>query len=384
MWKLSSFAVANRFCSTFGSMLNLTGTSRRTQVNTASGATERERRPENRRILHWVRIIGIGAICVVVVLACTGAAYQWIAHNRDVYHNPPPGQLVDVGGYRMHIYCIGEGSPTVVLDSGLGDSWLPWYKVQPSIAQFARVCSYDRGGLGWSDPSPHPRTSKVMAEELHTLLQRAGMAGPFVLAGHSFGGMNVRMYARLFPTEVAGVVLVDSVHPDQQRRRSPEQLRAIAAFLRVLGLKAHTIPFGVSRLMGWCGNGPAEIRPMLRTVECRWGPWQEHVAEESSFEESAEGARKAGPLGNIPLVVLSHDPDKLHPIPGSSPRPDKELNPQWEGLQSELAQLSTDSSRVIAKGSGHYIQYDRPDLVIEAVKRLVDQAGRVRPSHNEM
>lgn len=329
-----------------------------------------------RRILFWVKIVGVGAIGLVVVLASAGAAYQWIAHLRDMRVNPPPGRLVDVGGYRMHLYCIGQGTPTVVLDSGLGDSWLPWYKVQPPLAQFTRVCSYDRGGLGWSDPSPHPRTSKVIAEELHTLLHTAGMAGPFVLVGHSFGGMNVRMYARLFPAEVAGVVLVDSVHPDQQRRRTPEQMRALAAFLRGLGLQADTIPFGISRLMGWCGNGPAEIRPMLRTVECRRGPWQEHVAEEGSFEESAGEARTAGPLGSIPLVVLSHDPEKLYPVPGRSPRPDKEFNPLWEGFQVELAQLSTNASRVVATGSGHYIQYDRPDLVIEAVKKLVEQSRK--------
>jgi pimeloyl-ACP methyl ester carboxylesterase len=290
--------------------------------------------------------------------------------------NPPPGQLVDVGGYRMHLYCVGQGAPTVVLDSGLGDSWLSWYKVQPAIAQFTRVCSYDRAGLGWSDPSPHPRTSKAIAEELHTLFHAAAVAGPFVLAGHSFGGMNVRMYARLFPTEVAGVVLADSVHPDQERRRTPEESRAIAAFLRVRGLQADTIPFGVSRLMGWCGNGPAEIRPMLRTVECRVGPWREHVAEEGSFEESAEQARKAGPLGNIPLVVLSHDPEKLYPVPGRAPRPAKEFNPLWEEFQGELAQLSTNGSRVIATRSGHYIQYDRPDLVIEAVRKMVEQSRK--------
>jgi pimeloyl-ACP methyl ester carboxylesterase len=345
-------------------------------MNSDSGATGSKPSSNHGRILHWVKIIGVAAICVVVVLACAGAAYQWIAHYWDMRQNPRPGQLVDVGGYRMHLYCIGQGSPTVVLDSGLGDSWLPWYKVQPPIAQFTRVCSYDRAGLGWSDPSPHPRTSRVIAEELHTLLHTAGMAGPFVLAGHSMGGMNVRMYARLFPAEVAGVVLVDSVHPDQQRRRTPEQMRAIAAFLRVLGLKADTIPFGFSRLMGWCGNGPVEIRPMLRTVECRLRPWREHVAEEGSFEESAEEARTAGPLGNIPLVVLSHDPEKLYPVPGRSPRSAKELNPQWEELQSELAQLSTDASRVIARGSGHYIQYDRPDLVIEAVRKLVERTRK--------
>jgi pimeloyl-ACP methyl ester carboxylesterase len=324
---------------------------------------------KHRRILHWVKIIGLGSVGVVLVLACAGAAYQWIAHNRDMRQNPPPGQFVDVGGYRMHLYCIGQGSPTVVLDSGLGDSWLPWYKVQPPIAQFTRVCSYDRAGLGWSDPSPHPRTSKVIAEELHTLLHTAEMAGPFLLVGHSFGGMNVRMYARLFPAEVAGVVLADSVHPDQQRRLPQELKRPNAEFLRKLGLKADTIPFGISRLMEWCGNGPPEIRPMLRTVECRLGPWREHVAEEGSFEESAEEARTAGPLGSIPLVVLSHDPEKLY-VPTDLA---KQMNRQWEEMQGELAQLSTDASRVIAKGSGHYIQFDRPDLVIEAVRKLVEQ-----------
>jgi pimeloyl-ACP methyl ester carboxylesterase len=158
--------------------------------------------------------------------------------------------------------------------------------------------------------------------------------------------------------------------------RSVAPYQYTISWYRPLGLKADTIPFGISRLMGWCGNGPAEIRPMLRTVECRLGPWREHVAEEGSFEESAEEARTAGPRGNIPLVVLSHDPEKLYPVPGRSPRPAKELNPQWEELQSELAQLSTDASRVIATGSGHYIQMDRPDLVIEAVRKLVEQTWK--------
>ena len=110
-----------------------------------------------------------------------------------------PGQLVDVGGYKMHIDCTGQGSPTVILESGLGDTYISWHKVQPQIAQFARVCSYDRAGLGYSDSSPRPRTSRIFAEELHTLLHNAGISGPpYILVGHSMGGFDVRLYASLY------------------------------------------------------------------------------------------------------------------------------------------------------------------------------------------
>ena len=132
-----------------------------------------------------------------------------------------PGQLVDVGGYKMHINCTGQGTPVVILDSGLGDSYISWSKVQPQIAKFTRVCSYDRAGLGYSDASPRPRISKVIAEELHTLLHNAGIdLPPYILVGHSMGGFDVCMFASLYRSEVAGMVLVDSSHPEQ-REASP-------------------------------------------------------------------------------------------------------------------------------------------------------------------
>ena len=114
-----------------------------------------------------------------VFLSCTGALYQWVADYRDRSMNPPPGLLVNVDGFTMHLYCVGQGSPTVVLDSGIGDSWLSWRKVQPEVAQFTRVCSYDRAGMGWSDKSPNPRTSNFIAIELHTVLKNASILLPF-------------------------------------------------------------------------------------------------------------------------------------------------------------------------------------------------------------
>ena len=129
--------------------------------------------------------------------------------------------MVDVGGYKLHINCTGkaeEGQPTVILDAGLGGYSLDWAQVQPEVAKFAHVCSYDRAGLGWSDESPNPRTSKYIAQELHDLLANAAEVGPFILVGHSFGGINVRVFANKYPEEVAGVVLVDASHEDQKSK----------------------------------------------------------------------------------------------------------------------------------------------------------------------
>lgn len=316
--------------------------------------------------IRWAGRVAAGLICLLLLLACAGAVYQWVANYRDRRLNPPPGQLVDVGGYKMHLYCVGEGSPTVVLDSGLGDSWLAWYKVQPQVAQFTRVCSYDRAGMGWSDPSPKLRTSSVVAQELHTLLHNAGNEPPFVLVAHSFGGLHMRIYASLYRADVVGMILVDAT-PDHFDRFPPELQNLNDTFLRKETLKQNTMPLGIPRLMGWCGNGPPEIRSMLRTIDCQSGPWREHLAEYHAGEESRAQVRMAGSLGNIPLIVLSHDPD--HPTDDFA----KAMQRGWDETQAESTRLSTNSSQVIAAGSTHAIQWDRPDVVIAAVHKVVDQ-----------
>ncbi len=176
----------------------------------------------------WAACLGylfLGLFGLLLVLASAGAIYLKIEYSQDRRMRPPPGRLVDVGGYRMHIDCIGKGSPTVVLDSGLSDSSLSWYKVQPEVAKFTRVCSYDRAGLGWSEPSRNPRNSGVFAEELHTVLHNAKINSPFVLVGHSMGGYDVRIFASRFPSEVVGMVLVDSAHPDLAKPAARTEIR---------------------------------------------------------------------------------------------------------------------------------------------------------------
>jgi pimeloyl-ACP methyl ester carboxylesterase len=321
----------------------------------------------------WLRIILRGLLILVALLATAGFFYENISEARDRRFHPMPGRLIDVGGYTMHINCTGEGSPAVILDSGLGDSYISWYKVQPEIAKFTRVCSYDRAGLGYSDSSHRPRASKVMAEELHTLLHDASISPPYVLVGHSMGGYDVRLFASLYRSEVAGMVLVDSSHPEQQKR-FPQALNDLdKTWVREQEFLEYSMPFGIPRLLGFCGKDAG-----VRAADCNFHSLREGVAELKAISESAAQTAATGSLGDLPLAVLSHDPDQPQPdLPEDLVKP---TNDVWEQMQQELAHLSGRSTRTIATHSGHYIQLDRPDLVVEAVRTVVSQVLQVRSS----
>ena len=313
------------------------------------------------------RRILLGLFAVLVVLAVAGMMYENISEARDRRFNPMEGRLFDVGGYKMHIDCTGQGSPTVILESGLGDSYISWRKVQPEIARFTRVCSYDRAGLGYSESSSQPRTSKVIAGELHALLRAAGVAAPYVLVGHSMGGYDVRLYASLYRNEVAGMVLVDASHPDQESRFPLELKNMEGTQLREAEFMEFTMPLGVPRLLNLCDDDPEQ-----RAAECNFQSMREVIAEFKGIKESAAQTAATGSLGDIPLAVLSHDPDKpSSELPADLATP---VNEAWEKMQEELAHLSTRGSRVVAKNSSHYIQIDRPDVVIDAVRGVVEQA----------
>jgi pimeloyl-ACP methyl ester carboxylesterase len=321
---------------------------------------------------QWFRYIAAGALILLILLAAIGALYQSISSARDRRAYPMPGQLVDVGGFKMHLNCTGQGTPVVILDSGLGDSHISWSKVQPLIAKFTRVCSYDRAGLGYSDDSPQPRVSKTIAEELHTLLHNAvlhnaGISPPYILVGHSMGGFDVCMFASLYRSEVAGMVLVDSSHPEQRKRLPPALNDMDATWVREQEFLEFTMPFGLPRLLGLCGDD-AEVR----AAECNFHSVHEGVAEMKAIATSAAQTASAGSLGEMPLAVLSRDPDKpQRDLPEDLDKPASEA---WSEMQKELVQLSTRGTQVIAKNSGHYIQLDRPDAVVEGIRKVMDQA----------
>jgi pimeloyl-ACP methyl ester carboxylesterase len=322
----------------------------------------------------WFRRVVRVLITLILAAVALGGLYQNVSETRDRRVHPMPGQRVTIpaGGFdrlalTMHIHCLGQGSPAVILDSGLGDSFLSWRKVQPDIAKFTRVCSYDRAGLGYSDSSPRARTSQVFAEELGGLLHSAGVSPPYILVGHSMGGYDVRLYAGLYRNDIAGMVLVDSSHPEQQKRLPPALNDIDATWVREQESFEFTMPFGIPRLMGFCGSD-AEVR----AAECNFHSVREAVAELKAVSESAAQTAAAGTLGDMPLIVLSSDPDKPQPdLPEDLVKP---TNDAWAKMQEELTHLSTRGTQVIAKNSGHYIQLDRPDLVIEAVRQVVEQA----------
>jgi pimeloyl-ACP methyl ester carboxylesterase len=319
---------------------------------------------------RWLgRAVGL-LVLLTLVLAVAGAAYQALALRRDRLAHPPPGRLVDVDGRRMHLYCAGQGSPTVIFESGMSDSWLVWHRVQPVASQLTRTCSYDRAGIGWSDPSPRPRTSRVIAEELHALLRAANISGPYVLVGHSLGGPHVRVYTSLYPDEVAGVVLVDPSHPDQTRR-FPDAALFQRQLERDMEKLAWVMPLGLPRWKGWCGGAAPEIREAFRAFDCTVKQKRGWLAEAHGIDESLSQAASSGSLGSRPLVVLSEDPDPTGPA-GQDPNFKAFLSTLGE-MHEELARLSSRGIRVLARGSGHYIFEDRPDTVIAAVQDVVKQ-----------
>jgi pimeloyl-ACP methyl ester carboxylesterase len=285
-----------------------------------------------------------------------------------------PGKLVEVSGRKMHIDCAGEGSPVVIFESGLGDTYVSWQKVQPAIAKFSRVCSYDRAGLGYSDSTSEPRTSKVIAQQLHELLRAAQVNPPYVLVGHSMGGYDVRLYTSLYPNEVVGMVLVDASHPDQDNRFPPELKKMEGRWQFEQRFFAAIMPLGLARLFGMCDEDA-----QVRAADCNFNTAREGVAESNAFHESAVEVSRTGPFGDMPLAVLSHDPGK--PSSEMPPELARAVNVEWEKMQEELAHLSTRGTQTIAKNSAHYIQTDRPDVVIDAVHNVLNQvqAGHVAP-----
>jgi pimeloyl-ACP methyl ester carboxylesterase len=325
----------------------------------------------------WLRKSALAVLVLALLLAAAGFLYENIAEARDRRFNPMPGQIVNVGGddhlsLSMHIYCSGAGAPAVILDSGLGDSFLSWRKVQPQIATFTRVCSYDRAGIAYSTPSSQPRTSRVIADELHALLHAADVPGAYVIVGHSMGGYDVRVFASAYRSEVAGVVLVDSSHPDQEQRFPAEMRSMEGSFRREAEFLEYTMPFGIPRLLGLCEEDVDE-----RAADCNFHSARAAVDEIIAFPESASEAAAAGTLGDLPLAVLSHDPDKLYgELPADLARP---ANIAWERMQEELGHLSARGTQTIAKNSGHYVQIDRPELVVEAIRNIVDQARMAQP-----
>lgn len=295
---------------------------------------------------------------LLAAFACTiGVSNASIGSRGAPDLQSPAGSLVQVGDHRLHLDCRGDGSPAVVFDSGLGSSSLDWARVQPDVARVTRSCVYDRAGYGWSDPGPNPRDSITISRELAELLRQGGVAPPYVLVGHSFGGFNVRLFASQHPDLTAGLVLIDSSHEQQFQRFEEAGLQDAAP-------RAGEVVIGNPAVVP--ASLPDDLQALARSFTLRAGFVATLRSELGNLRLSADELREAAPLPDVPLIVISH---RVR-TEGTSLRRDK----LWLDMQQELATRTSRAQLVIADTEDHYVQLSEPGVVVAAIRTVVDES----------
>lgn len=330
-------------------------------------------------LVKLLRGLGVFAAVFAAILLIL-ALNQSIALSRLREQHPAPGRLVEVDGRLMHIHCLGSGSPTVVIDAGNSSFSLEWMPLQVQMSQDLRVCTYDRAGYGWSEPGPEPRDGARAAAELHALLQAAGESGPYLLVGHSLGGVHVRMYAAQHPQDVTGLVLVDTAYPLVITPEFEQQMAGSIGFYQVMGLMTRT---GVMRILGPLGGEgslpetarklPSELQEAYLNLLLDPAQYAAAISEMKSlpktFEQASQMLDQHG-LGDLPLIVLTAGQTAA---PGSTPFAEQRIpaSEQRIAQQNELAGTSTRGEQRIISESGHLVHLDAPQAVLQAVQNLI-------------
>jgi pimeloyl-ACP methyl ester carboxylesterase len=332
-------------------------------------------------------------IAALATLLAIGIVYQIVQSAADVRRFPPPGRLVEIApGRRLHVDCRGAGEPVVILEAGIAASSLSWSRVQPRVAEFTRVCSYDRAGLAWSETADPPSTATHLAGQLHALLAAMRLPRPYVLVGHSFGGFVVQAFTSKYRSEVAGLVLVDTAYSSEWTSMTSQQrfrLRGGIFLSRVGGLLARIglvraclsllargstgVPETVARLFGSEAKqfldrivGEVQKLPpdLWPSVRAHWSQSKCFVAMAghlgSLTKSAAEIAHFEGPLGDLPMVVISAE---------SQPA-------VCRAEHARLAARSTRGRHIVAAGTGHWVHLDDAELVVRAIRQVVEEARR--------
>lgn len=311
-----------------------------------------------KNVIGFLKRMLIGSSVGLFILAVAGMIYQTAATEVDQRKFPPPGMLVNVDGYKMHIYCMGAGSPMILLDHVGGGSSVDWALIQPQLAEHTRVCAYDRAGFGWSDYNPAPRTMEQQVHELHELLQGANEQGPYILVGHSYGARVDRVYAAKYPDKVAGMVLMDAgILSDDPRY--PAELHSDSESEEKMFRAARGLaPFGLIRLMRPLMELPTFDLPddaRLASASFSVTPrFLKSVVDQSdSLPTVFQEEREVTSLGDIPLLVLV------------ATEPANAVRKVWNQANIEMASLSTRGSHRIVDGATHMsLAYRKDDAQV--------------------
>jgi pimeloyl-ACP methyl ester carboxylesterase len=326
-------------------------------------------------------------VLLVVLLPLSGFLYQAAGSACDQRKFPPPGRLVEIAGGRLHLMDAGQGSPTVIFESGIAASSLNWTAIQAQVARFTRASAYDRAWLGWSDPGPTPRVASRLVEELHSLLAAAQVPTPYVLVGHSFGGLLMQAYAVAHPDQVAGLVLIDPLPAVEWAHISGERLRmlrwgirlsrrgALLARLGVVRISLALLSGGgrripklvaklssgraestLSRLVGEVQKMPPDVWPMVQAHWCQPRAFLGMAEYFKALPESAEQAAALRDLPQIPVTILSAGNSTL---------------PQL-AERDAIAGRSPRGKHVVVTDSGHWIHLDQPEVVLDAIREMVE------------
>ena len=319
------------------------------------GANESGSHPLRDALLRVALAGAVPALFTVLALSLPVLATPPAVPDLD----SPPGILVGVGSHQLHIHCTGRGSPAVVFESGLGGTSLDWSIVQPAVSEFTRACSYDRAGYGWSESGPRPRHAARLAAELDRLLLSAGIPPPYVLVGHSFGGLTIRIFAARREKMVAGLVLVDAVHERQFQH------------MKAAGVRTPIAPTGhrfVITNPGIVPEGlPETVKPLAQRLAAMPKALRALYGELKWMRTSARQVGSIPHVPDAPVIVLSRGPR-----PDNASLETARLDGAWLDLQHHLAAFMNNGALQVVDDSGHHIHLDRPEQVVAAIHALVE------------
>jgi pimeloyl-ACP methyl ester carboxylesterase len=327
----------------------------------------------------WLGGIALLLVVLVALGILFGAGYEALGRRNAAGDFPPPGKLVDIGGRKIQLDCRGTGTPTVVFESGLDmNGSLSWYNVHDSIAKTTRACAYSRAGVMWSDPTPGAQTGKDVAYDLHAVLDRSGERAPYILVAHSLGGPYAMIYTKYFGGEVAGLVFVDASHSDQVTRTRSLTSWTLADAMKSAKMAAHLSRFGLIRKATAVDSAPPPPQPPYvarATAAYTSTSLPAMLKEVDAFNATLAEAGTFRTLGDRPLFVLTStkpmsDSDRVSMK--MSPTQSAQYEANWVQMQNEEASWSTRSQHQLVPESGHYIQFEQPNIVIAAVRAVID------------